>query len=290
MYDRPYMRNPYSGDQQTKNVLLWLIGINVGIFAIQLLAGGAVERAFALYNDSLTQGMVWTPFTYSFLHGTGGFFHILGNMLGLFFLGRALLPVLGTVRFLQVYVTAAISGGLLWYLVNIAAPMSSVVGASAAVLGLLTIFACLYPDREIQVLLFFILPVKVKPKILAFISLGIAILGMLAFEIAGDPSNSVAHSAHLGGMIGGYLFYRFIYAKTGASTSFPTFKVPKLFGSKKSKPASAGYKYKVNLTKPQDIHAEVDRILDKINSKGFGALTAEEKKILDDARDVLKRR
>ncbi len=100
----------------------------------------------------------------------------------------------------------------------------------------------------------------------------------------------MAHSAHLGGMLGGYLFYKLIYLRNPKSGRNDTFKIPNWLKQNPSKPRATAYPYKVNIAPPKDMKKEVDRILDKINSQGFGSLTAEEKKILDEAGDLLKKR
>jgi len=304
IYDRPYMSTGY--DQRSKNVLIWLIGTNVAIFALQhifrgLLGTNFIIDAFVLSIDSIWEGKIWTLLSYSFLHSERVPLHIIGNMLGVFFLGRVLLPELGTKRFMQLYFGSVLIGGLLWLVSTslvfwgASGPeifgVPKVLGASGAVFGLLTMFACLYPDREIQVLLMFIIPVRIKPKTLALIALGLSLFAYLFYELLGN--SATAHSAHLGGMLGGWLFFKYIH-RPGYSGSNDgiSIKMPNWLKSKKaSKSPVKGYNYKVNISpKHPDLKAEVDRILDKINSKGFGSLSPQEKQILDEAGDLLKRR
>ena len=304
IYDRPYMSTSF--DQRFKNALIWLIGANVAVFALQHIFRGLfgtnfIIDAFVLSLDSVWQGKIWTLFTYSFLHSESVPLHLIGNMLGVFFLGRALLPELGAKRFMQLYFGSVLIGGLLWLFsttlsqIGASGPAAfaspKVLGASGAVFGLLTMFACLYPNREIQVLLMFIIPVRVKPKTLAFIALGFSVFAFLFYELLGN--STTAHSAHLGGMLGGWLFFRYVhrpgYSRPAEGISI---KMPSWFKRKKaSKSAESSYNYKVNISqKPADLKAEVDRILDKINSQGFGSLSPREKEILDQAGDLLKRR
>lgn len=282
------------------NALTWILGINVGIFIIQCFEVATksyfLKDIFELSHENLSSGYIWTFATYSFLHSTafmtsGGFlpWHIIGNMLGVFFIGRALIPVLGNTRFLQLYFASTILGGALWLLASIASGSGGVIGASGAALGLLMMFACLNPNQEIQILLWFVIPVRIKPKNLALIVLGLSIFAFLFLELLGSGNSRTAHSAHLGGMLGGWLFYKYIYsANVDIGLNFPSWLKPR---RKNTKSASSRYKYRVdlNLSKP-DLKREVDRILDKINSKGFGALSPEEKQTLDEARDILNRR
>ncbi|MDQ8205185.1 rhomboid family intramembrane serine protease [Pelagicoccus sp. SDUM812003] len=295
MYDRPYMTTSF--DEKAKKTLFWIIGINVGVFFLQnvLNAAGAPQfmgHYFAFSYDSLAKGFIWTPLTYSFLHGVGNWLHIIGNMLGIFFIGRVILPVLGQKRFLQLYFASVLVGGLLWFALTFISGAGSVVGASAAVFGLLTFFACVYPDREIQMLLFFVLPIRVKPKVLAYVMLGISILGLLFQELFSTGGYRVAHSAHLGGMLTGYLFFKYVYTANPYDNSGNlNLSLARFFKKPSAKKSKTTFNYKVNVSsKQRDLKREVDRILDKINSKGFGSLDAEEKKTLDEARDLLRRR
>lgn len=295
MYDRSYM-TPNSEDTG-KKTLTWIIGANLVVFVLQNIfdrpgGPGFVGRFFAFYSDSLQSGMVWTPLTYSFLHSTGNWLHLAGNMLGVFFLGRTIMPALGQKRFLQLYFGAVATGAALWLLASFVSDAGSVIGASAAVFGLLIFFACLAPDREIQILLFFVIPVRVKPRYLAYVMLGLSVLGLFFQELFPTGSGIVAHSAHLGGMLAGYLYYKYVYLPkpydNSGSLSLP---FAGIFKRPETKKSSSGYTYQVNVSREtRDLKGEVDRILDKINSKGFGSLSAKEKEILDEARDLLRKR
>lgn len=284
-------------EDQAKSTLTWLIGANVVIFVLQNIfdrssGPGLISRYFAFYSDSLQNGLLWTPLTYAFLHGTGNWFHIIGNMLGVFFLGRTVLPILGQKRFLQLYFGAVLIGGLLWFAASFISGAGSVIGASAAVFALLTFFACLFPDREIQLLLFFVLPIRIKPRYLAYGMLGLSVLGLFFQELFASGPGVVAHSAHLGGMLVGFLYYKFVYLSNPYdNTGTLSLSFSKMFKKKDTAKSTAGYNYRVNVSKEtKDLKGEVDRILDKINSKGFGSLSQNEKEILDEARDLLRKR
>lgn len=304
IHDRPYMSSNYG--KNPASALTWIIGINVGVFIIQCLehalSSTFVADLFELSQQGLGNGFIWTFLTYSVLHSTeflrpgGGMlpWHILGNMYLTYMLGRTLLPALGTQRFVQLYLGSALTGGLFWLVSTFisAAPgadQAALIGASGSVLGLLAMFACLYPNQEIQILLFFVIPVRIKPKVIALIVLAASALLFLAQELTSSGS-SVAHSAHLGGMLGGWLFYRYIYMKNVHINL--GCKIPSFFSKKKAPVQSKSkYNYSVNIKKESTVlKKEVDRILDKINSKGFAALTAEEKQTLDQARDLLNKR
>lgn len=284
------MRSEYP--RPAASVLTWILSALVSGFVLQNVFGrwfesNTFERLFALTPGSLNQGYVWTLFSYSLLHA--GILHLIFNGLGIFLLGRELVPLLGSRRFLTVYFSSAVLGGLAWLAVHHFTGGVALVGASSCGLMLFILFACFYPDREITFLLFFVLPVTIKPKYLAWVLVGIDLLGFLFSELPGGSFDSgIAYSSHLGGMLTGWIYFRYFHANNGWDRA-PSIELPAWLHRRK-KPGSATPVYKVNLGKPSDsFRAEVDRILDKINSQGFGALTEEEKRILDEAKDLLSR-
>ncbi len=278
--------------RRSASVLTWILSALVVGFVLQNIFGrwfesNAFERLFALAPDSLARGYAWTLVSYTLLHG--GILHLLFNALGIFLLGRELVPLLGSRRFLTVYLSAAISGGLVWVGVHHFTGGAALVGASSCVLMMFILFACFYPDREITFLLFFVLPVTIKPKYLAWILVGIDLLGFLFSELPGGSFDSgIAYSSHLGGIAVGWIYYRYFHANNGWDRA-PSIELPAWF-RRRRKAGPAAPSFKVNLGRPSgSLRAEVDRILDKINSQGFGALTEEEKRILDEAKDLLSR-
>ncbi|HVU25978.1 MAG TPA: rhomboid family intramembrane serine protease [Opitutus sp.] len=293
--DRSYMRDDYP--RQGTNVLTWLISAIVGVWVLEfvflrLLNGDpSLANLLTLTAYNVKSGKIWTLFTYSFLHSTGNLLHIVANLLGLYFLGRVLQPMLGGRRFFWVYAMAVVAGGLLW-LATHWNDRGSAIGASAGVAGLFIVFACFYPNQPMTFLLFFILPVTLKPKYVALAWLAIELLGFVFYEVMGASSpfgGSIAHSAHLGGMLAGWIYYRYLHeASWSLGSARPDIELPRwLRRSAKSAPPAA---FHVDLSRREDLRAEVDRILDKINSEGFAALTPDEKRLLDDARDLLSRR
>jgi membrane associated rhomboid family serine protease len=294
LQDRSYMRDGYP--VRRTGVLTWLICSIVAAFVLQNVfarwfgVGAAFEHAFGLSPDGIRLGRVWTLLTYGFLHSTDNLLQILGYLLVLYFVGRELLPLLGTRRFLGLYFAALALGGALWTAVHWRQG-GVLIGASAGVTALFIVYACFYPEREISLVLFFFLPVSLKPKHIAFALIGIDLLGFAFYEALGSPSPfGIAHSAHLGGMAAGWLYFRFVHdcpwelpARAG------DIELPRWMkrGPAAAKAAPA---FRVNVGSRPDLRAEVDRILDKINSNGFGSLSAEEKRLLDEARDSISRR
>lgn len=303
--DRSYMRGDYGRSPPT--VLAWFLGIIVGVFILQNIAAtwfrsDAFFEYGALSGPGLRQGYVWTVLSYALLHG--GIIHLLANGLGLFFFGRELQTVLGQTRFLQLLLISAAGGALAWLGIHFTRS-DSVLGASGILMGLLAVYACLYPRRPFTLMLFFIIPVTVQPIWVVTIFGGIDLLGLLFSELPGRGSlYGVAHSAHLGGLAAGWIFYQTMVARTVGWTpgAAPAIEPPSWLRRRAKQPSPS---FTVNVggassapprptglggsraTSRDVLRAEVDRILDKINLHGFGALTAEEKRVLDEARNHL---
>src|SRR4051812_15939798 len=111
--DRPYMRDDYQ--RERTSLLTWLLSAIAAGFVLQIVLGSpwfgggqSFNDLFALTIPALHAGRIWTLFTHSFLHSTHFLFHIIGNVLALFFLGRELLPMLGGRRFLGLYAMAIV--------------------------------------------------------------------------------------------------------------------------------------------------------------------------------------
>lgn len=237
---------------------------------------------------------IWTAVTYSIMHAGPG--HLFFNGLAYFFIGRWLYREIEPKRFLQVILASVVMGAIAWLTIQLlfgggrAVPL---VGFSAAVAGMVTLVCLIAPDRKITLLLFFVLPVEARPRIILFCLLGFESLGFLFLELApmlsDRPAESaVAFSAHLGGMLAGYLYYRMLKSPVPVFESVRkkvSIEPPKWT----KKGASNAGKYKVNVSSRKDLRKEVDRILDKINRDGFGALSEEEKRILDQAGELLKK-
>lgn len=265
----------------------WILYGTIAAFVLQMIAANwfqspAVTEIFALSSDSIRHGFLWTLLTYGFLHGN--FLHIAINMLLLYLFGRELVVVLGGKLFCWLYFVSALVGGTVWLAFNLNHP-SLLMGASGAVLGLIIFFICMNPDRPMG---FFFIPITIRPRTIGYIIIGFNALGFLFAELPRGGDN-VAYSAHLGGALAGYLFFKLIYTSLpDLAAQKPKVEVPQWF-KKKPKTAAPAGKFQVNVTNRRDLQKEVDRILDKINSEGFGSLSEEEKKILDQAKDILSR-
>ena len=295
--DRSYMQGGYPRHKTT--TVTWLISAMVAVFVLQFVfmrwfnAGAAFETSLALTVSGFKAGKIWTVLSYSFLHSTSNLLHSVTNLLGLYFVGRVLEPLLGSRRLLWLFAASVVTGAALWLGTHWETGGGVAIGASAGVIGLFVVFACFYPNRPMTFLLFFILPVTLRPKYMAIGLLAVELVGFVFYEImrAASPFGSgIAHSAHLGGMLAGWIYFRYIHqASWRLPKSERDVELPRWF-RKKPKMEETIIPVQVDVTRREDLRAEVDRILDKINSDGFGALTADEKRLLDDARDLLSRR
>jgi membrane associated rhomboid family serine protease len=297
--DRPYMRGDYQ--RERTSVLTWLISAIIAGFVLQLLLGqpwvrdgSSMMSALTLSVPALRSGWIWTMLTYSFLHDPHFIPHVALNLFMLYLLGRELLPMLGPKRFLGLYASATLAAAVTWTAVHWRfAGNHELMGATATIDALFIVFACFFPNQELNFLLLFLFPVTLKPKYIAGALVAFDLFSLIFWELPGAAlpyDIAIASSAHLGGMLTGFVYYRFVYDTHwfGPGGRAPEVELPRWLKRAK-KPVPALPPPNAPAT-PEEIRAQVDRILDKINSQGLGALTAEEKRILDEARDVLSRR
>jgi len=284
LYDRPYMRRLQF--RPTGSFCDLIILTLIGCFLVQSVLGLLLESAFLeellqLNIKNILDGYIWTFLTYGFLHE--GPIHLLFNILGLHFIGRHVESSFYQGNFPFFCFCCLFFGGLFWLPIN--QYNHSLVGFSAVILGLLTYYCLLRPNQHISLLLFFVLPLKLKPKYLLLGTLGIEIYGLLFSEL--KNLGNVAHSAHLGGMTFGALYYYFYQSNMRFPIKF-TFNFPQIDSPGKIKKTNNSKRnYRVNFSTKFDLQEEVDRILDKINEHGFGSLDESEKSCLEKAKKIL---
>ena len=176
-----------------------LLLINVAVFCIDTFFGAWFTRLFALWP--LGSGFLpWQVVTYAFLHGS--FTHLFFNMLGLWMFGAELERLWGPKRFLQFYFASVLTAALSQMLVGVLSGASyPTVGASGGLFGLLLAFGMMFPNRMIMPLF---PPIPMKAKVFVAVFGGLELL----FGVTGTMEG-VAHFAHLGGMLGGFLMIRY---------------------------------------------------------------------------------
>ena len=270
------------------NVLEKIIAINVVVFAI----GYILTKTLSLPNETSLKWIElpsnfsdfilkpWAIITYGFTHYD--FWHILFNMLWLYFIGRMFLNLFSAKMALNIYFLGAISGGLLFMLgytllPNVFGNTSSLVGASAAVRALL-IFICAYmPNQEVR---FFTFNLK-----LWYIGAAIVVLDVLGLF----GLNAGGNLAHLGGALLGYYYAKQLIKGKDIGKGFEKFMDAfiNMFKSSKKAPLKTVHKNKSKVggyTKGEfnqfNNQKKIDVILDKISKSGYDSLTAKEKEFL----------
>ena len=281
------------------NALMQLILLNVLVFAglIVLRTILTVSSASAYYPPVMSQFELssalpvllrhpWTLLTYAFTHE--GFFHILFNLLNLYWFGQLVREYLGDRRLVSIYVLGALAGAVIFLISYNLIPAfqpavgSPMVGASAAVTAIIVAGATLLPDYTFMLII--IGPVKIK-----WIA-AVVVLISLAGVNGGNPGGEIAH---LGGALMGFVFVKQLQA--GRDMGRPVQAVGNFFANlfsrrptmrisspRRAEPvtatsASGGKKPAVASQPLQD---EIDNILDKISRSGYESLSKDEKQKL----------
>jgi len=258
-----------------------LLAINFGIWAllaIGLIPWGAASDLLAFRADRILT-RPWTLVTYMFVHA--GFGHVFFNMLALFFFGPPLEREWGGREFITYYLVCGIGGAIAALLLVNIVGVAPMVGASAAIFGILLAFAMSWPDAPIY--LWFLLPIKAK----YFVGF-LALLTLYSTITASRSTGGTAHWAHLGGLVAGWLWLRY-GNRIEQATDRAVVKVKKsrrgLKTVKRESPDSEQKRHakrKPRTPRTGDTLDEVNRILDKIGEKGMESLTPAELKFLNE--------
>jgi membrane associated rhomboid family serine protease len=178
-----------------------LLLINIALFCVDYIFGGLLTRWMALFP--LSHGFLpWQVVTYAFLHDLNNLFHLFFNMLGLWMFGSELERLWGPRRYLQFYMASVLTAAAAQLILTaVLGSYGYTVGASGALFGLLLGFGMMFPNRMIMPLF---PPIPMKAKVFVAIFGGLELL----FGVTGTMQG-VAHFAHLGGMLGGFLMIRY---------------------------------------------------------------------------------
>jgi membrane associated rhomboid family serine protease len=196
----------------------WIVLTNAAVFLVMTLmqAFGSGLADVTSYLLSLVparvilHGWIWQVVTYSFVHV--GIFHILFNMLALWMFGAQFETDWGTRKFTEFYFFCVFGAALTTIAVSFTGvggvtPSMSTVGASGGVLGILMAFGMVYGEQEIML---FPIPISMKAK---YFVAGVAFIELISAISAADPrqhGQAVAYVAHLGGLIFGFLYVKFV--------------------------------------------------------------------------------
>lgn len=270
---RPFGGGSYSHHNDVfPPAIKWLLISNAALFFLPLIL--RLDLIQLHYYFGLVPAMVWGKFflwqlvSYMFLHG--GLWHIVMNMFILWMFGAELERTWGTREFARFYFTAGIGAGIINVAFAALRPSTAyvpIIGASGAIYGILVAYAMLFPERYVYV--YFLIPVKVKYLVIFLVALEF---------FSTYQADGVAHFAHLGGALVGFLYLR--YQWRWRMRRWSPAEVYRRFKSR-----SLARKSEESLK----IMDEVDSILDKINQVGYDNLTKREKRILEKASDKLSR-
>jgi len=268
------------------NTIIRLIVLNVGIWVLlnvvsvfstifqNFLVYDFLQKIFFIppaFEDFLFRP--WSIFSYSFAHE--GFWHILMNMLMLYWFGQIVQEFMGNIRLLGFYVWGALGGGILYLLaynfipffISIR-PEIGMIGASAAIYSVITGAATFLPRYSMHLL--FIGAVQLR---------WIAVVVIFLSFIGSVGSNAGGNLAHLGGALVGFLMAS--QYKKGIDWSVPIAKLLALFDRKPKDRRYQKSTKKGERSRPEQPNQEIiDKILDKISASGYESLTSEEKQIL----------
>jgi len=256
--------------QQQRVVLVALISMNVGVFIAQLLLqnydAGFVRNYLALSDRGINDAYAWQFFSAMFLHA--GPWHLLGNMLVLYLLGRDLESILGQRQFLYLYLSGAI-GGELGHLFLMPSDCA-LLAASGGVAAIIVAYATILPELELTSMVFFIVPLRLKAKHLAY---GVVAISLVFLFL--DRGGTVIHSACIGGCAVGWIYAHLL-----------GFGRPSLCNGYLQQRRSESERLR-RMSSEQFIAEEIDPLLDKISLAGIGSLTRGERRKLARAREKI---
>ncbi len=247
-----------------------LLIANVVAFGLTLIVGRPFTYDWFAFQPRAIFFRPWGVFTYMFIHA--GFMHLAMNMLALFFFGPPVEERWGSREFFKYYVICGLGGVALSYLFM----PNAVIGASAAIFGVMLAFAMIWPDAPVYV--FGIFPVKAKWLVAAFFAVTL-------LSIATDAGGGLAYMAHLGGLLTG-----FIYLKSDWLRGRPVQHLRRAVQARRmaivprEEQESGARRAQSPHVRREDksLYDAVDAVLDKISAKGMSSLTPEELKLLDE--------
>ncbi|MGB7342675.1 MAG: rhomboid family intramembrane serine protease [Pirellulaceae bacterium] len=284
--ETPWDRHQRSQEERPKSAAIILLIVTVVIHFVDMMGLETVDTAigpqklgwlypyFATFQETALKPWNWYQFlTYGFLHDQNKIGHVLFNMVGLFFFGRALEQRLGFNEFLRFYLLSMFVGGIVgcvgfWLM---GANGGSVIGASGAVMATTILFACYYPNSEI--LLMFVFPVKAWVIAAFFVLTNLAGgIGLMA-----GMGSQTSFTVHLAGIAFGFLYYY-------QHWNLGWLDFSKLTNIKRQM-SQRSRRMKLKLHDPdrkiENEAAEADRILAKIHESGEDSLTSSERKTLE---------
>ncbi len=298
------MSYPLADEPETPRLtpaVQWFIAINVAIYFLQitLVRPADVVSWFGFRAVDLPERW-WTTITYMFVHG--GFWHLALNMYTLFLFGPKVEHEWSAPAFVRYFLLCGL-GGLMLHLLFFRGSAIPLVGASAAIYGVMLAYARRWPDDELY--LFAIIPIKVK-----WLMATLVLIDLVNGLGGGFGNPNVAHFAHLGGFVTGWFYLRATEAARGEGIRARIDRVRDL-GDDPPRPVPRGLqrprqerddvddivaKSKAALAQHPGVQvaplpptstlpspqADLDLLLDKISKHGIDSLSDEERRLLED--------
>ena len=241
-----------------------------------------INEWFALDTSKVLSGQIWRLVSYGFLHSREDVFHILFNMLFLWWFGRRLESLYGSKEFLIFYLCGlAVSATFFVGLDLVSGNPGSAIGASGAVMAVTMLYALHYPRQIIY--LFFVIPIEIRWMVL-IVAVMESYKVLAVFSGTELFSDNVAHSAHLGGLAFGYLYGKQQWRLSPFIGNLTTWWQAKRRGFKVVRPSVPDSR------KTESLKDEMDKILQKISEQGESSLTNAERKTLEKASRELRDR
>jgi membrane associated rhomboid family serine protease len=302
IYDREYYRHDgpsFLGTiTNTGQVCRWLIGINVGVFILQIvLRDYGFTQALLLDTEGVAHGEVWRLLTYAFLHSPNDIWHIVWNMLFLWWFGTDVEDLYGPREFLAFYLTAAVVGALAFLAGDALGDGGRFcLGASGAVMAVVVLCAVHYPRRTI--LLFFILPLPLWLFAVIYVAKD-------ALTLLSRVPSSTAVAVHLGGAAFAFVYYKRQWRLTSVipwvrswlrQRNRPNLRV---YHEEPQRPVPVAAPPSAPTAMPttgpagdvdEHLEAKLDAVLEKVARYGQSSLTESERQVLLRASEVYKKR
>ena len=245
-----------------------LLIANVIVFFLQMIGRGQLVSVFGLVPYwTWSRFYIWQFVTYMFLHG--GFWHIMINMYMLWMFGCELERMWGSKAFLKYYFITGIGAGLFYTLLSATSTIPT-IGASGAIYGIMTAYALMFPERKIM---WIFPPIIMNVRTMVLIWIGISVVSGVF-----GSADGIAHFAHLGGALVGYLYVKQDWRLNAWIEQIRQWNRRR--------------RMRVYREKKEDIdelRRIIDSILDKANEVGMENLTREEQQLLKRASKIIRR-
>lgn len=281
LYDREYYRDEQSGFRLTgsRSMVANLILVNIAVYLIDLLFDGALREHLGLQADLFKHPWdAWQLLTAGFIHSRD-LWHIVANMIVLYFFGRDVEGIYGRLEFLRIYLAILVLSSLGWVVSQVleghAGPNNVMYGASGAVTGILMLFILHFPKRVI--LLFGMLPIPAW--LMGVVYIGADFLGFIGPAEPGEGPKT-AYETHLAGAGLAAIYF---YAHLNLGNWLPSRWLTNL-----RRPKLRVHSPRENASESLD--DRVDAVLDKVARQGIDSLSASERKLLEDASRRYQRR